>query len=249
MQGYNEGFAHLYELRWGEFSRRLAHRILALHDSEGLEQRSLLDVCCGTGHLIRFFLERGFTVTGIDISDDVLAIARFQSAAAVGDGKARFETKDACHFEVDGHFSLAVSTYDALNHLPDLDGLVGCFSSVANVLLPGGLFVFDLNTRAGLQRWNQITVNEDEEAVIISRGIFTPEMERAHFRITGFLSDKIGGWSRFEQHVYNTPFVLSEVTDALHAAGFSDVRVTDGTLGLAVPHPEELKRAFFVAKR
>jgi SAM-dependent methyltransferase len=46
-------------------------------------------------------------------------------------------------------FHVVGSFYDTLNHLPDLDALAATFRSIAAVLRPGGLFVFDLTSPFG----------------------------------------------------------------------------------------------------
>ena len=43
----------------------------------------------------------------------------------------------------------------------------------------GGVFIFDLNTRAGLLRWNNISVDDSEEAMIVTRGYYSGQGSRA----------------------------------------------------------------------
>ncbi|MBK8032034.1 MAG: hypothetical protein IPK17_21665 [Chloroflexi bacterium] len=63
---------------------------------------------------------------------------------------------------------LAISTFDALNHLPDADALPLFRLRVCRRSREGGVFIFDLNTRVGLQRWNNITLSETPEVTLIS---------------------------------------------------------------------------------
>lgn len=46
--------------------------------------RRLLEVGCGTGHWSQYFADKGFDVTGIDISEAMLRVARKKSIANVG---------------------------------------------------------------------------------------------------------------------------------------------------------------------
>ena len=93
---------------------------------------------------------------------------------------------DAAQFSFARTFGLVVSTYDALNHLPGLDALAGCFRSVQRVLLPGGYFIFDLNTRLGLKRWNGIQVDDSRSDLLtITRGFFVEDEEKAWTRHHG----------------------------------------------------------------
>ena len=73
---------------------------------------------------------------------------------------ATFAQADAAKFQLDTSHGLVVATYNALNHLPDLDHLRSCFTSVAAATVSGGCFIFDLYTRQGLREWNGISVTD-----------------------------------------------------------------------------------------
>ena len=107
-----------------------------------------------------YFLERGYQVTGIDLSEGMLDCARANTSMFVQAGQARFLQGDASSYTLDAPVGLVVSSFDALNHLPDLAALRSCFACTHAATLPGGTFIFDLNTRAGLQRWNNINVTD-----------------------------------------------------------------------------------------
>jgi predicted TPR repeat methyltransferase len=97
-------------------------------------------------------LERGYRVSGLDLSEAMLDHARTNASMFVQAGQAHFVQADASAFTLDERFGLVVSTYDALNHLASLEALQRCFASVYAVTQDGGTFVFDLNTRVGLKR-------------------------------------------------------------------------------------------------
>jgi SAM-dependent methyltransferase len=253
MQAYSRSFARVYNMRWSDFSRHVAPRIQAYYESTSLgqENKRVLDLCCGTGQLAVHFLERGYDVTGLDLSDEMLHYARQNAAPYIERGSARFVQGDAADFDFPQRFGLAVSTFDALNHLPDKDSLSACFQCVHRVLVPDGTFVFDLNTRAGLRSgWNGIAVQDTEEATIINRGFYDPENEVAWVKISGYLCVDDGLYERFEQVAYNTAFDLAWVQAALLEDGWQTAhaaRITDLVTPLADPEAEH--RVFFVATR
>lgn len=251
---YEKEFADVYNEHWTAFARHLAPLLLAWHETRisaagaSGRRRRILDVCCGTGQLLLYFLEHGYTGTGIDISPWMLGHAKENCRTFASEGKADFLLADAADFTLGSRHDLAVSTFDALNHLESLPKLQSCFRCVRVALDPGGVFFFDLNTRKGLQRWNHITVEDTDRFVLINRGLFAPGMDRAYARITGFTRDPGGSWSRFEETAINTVFAMADVQQALTAAGFAeswfvaasdpDRRITD---------PEEQDRAYIVA--
>jgi SAM-dependent methyltransferase len=253
MQAYNRGFARIYNLRWGGFSQHAAPRIQAFYERTALSQsdKRVLDVCCGAGHLALHFLDQGYRVVGLDLSEEMLSHARQKAAPYLNSGAARFVKGDAAAFALPDRFGLAVSTFDALNHLPDRERLRACFQCVHRVLEPGGTFVFDLNTRAGLQsHWNGLTVQDSEEATIINRGFYDSQSDKAWVKISGYLPVEGGLYERFEQVAYNTAFDLAWVQATLLADGFQGAypaHIEDMTTPLAEPEAE--KRVFFVASR
>jgi SAM-dependent methyltransferase len=265
MQAYNSAFAHIYNERWVDHARYVAPIIRAFYESTevGAKDRRLLDICCGTGQLAVHFLEQGYTVTGIDLSEHMLHYARKNAAQYVEGGQARFLQGDAADFCLDDRYGLVVSTFDALNHLPDKEALRACFQCVHRALVPGGTFLFDLNTRAGLRaKWNGVRVQDTEELFLMDSGAYDEEGNRAWVKITGFVrvqddatvrENGLGGgglYKRFTQVAYNTIFDLAWVRDALLETGYSQVHLSRlDDLGTPLDDPEAEGRAYIVAIR
>jgi SAM-dependent methyltransferase len=251
MQAYNTPFARLYNLRWGGFAQQFAPLIRDLYESTPLGQvnRSVLDLCCGTGQLAVHFLEAGYRVVGIDSSEHMLVYARENASRFVSTGQARFVQADASRFVLDEHFGLVVSTYDALNHLENEQALEQCFRCVFPVLDNGGLFVFDLNTRLGLRRWANIAVDDSsEEWLVITRGIFDQAGNRAWTQITGFIREDNDLYRRADVTAFNTAFELEYVRNTLLECGWQSVYFAQGQdLQTPISDPEMQGRVFIVA--
>ena len=252
MQAYGDDFAAIYNMRWTHFARQVAPRILVFYEDALPAQahHRVLDLACGTGQLAVYFLEHGYDVVGLDLSSAMLDHARAHAQAYIEAGRARFMEADAADFTLDGRFGLVISTFDALNHLPDFTALESCFRSVHAVLVPDGWFIFDLNTRLGLRRWAGITVQEEEDLVLITRGVVVEEEGRAFTQISGFLRQEDGRYKRFGQVAYNTIFDLADVADALREIGFRQVHfAVQNALGTPLEDPEAYGRVFVVARR
>lgn len=252
MQAYNKTFARVYNLRWGGFAQNVAPRIREYYDSLPIaaSNRRVLDVCCGTGQMALHFLENGYRVTGIDLSEAMLRHARENTARFVETGQAQFIRANATSFALAQQFGLIVSIFDALNHLEDETALKSCFQCVSAALANGGVFIFDLNTRAGLDRWNGIHVDDTREAMIVTRGLYEPTLGRAYTRLSGFICNPDGFYERFEETAFNTAFDMQQVREILLDAGWSHVhfaRLPD--LSAPIDEPEREGRVFFVASR
>jgi SAM-dependent methyltransferase len=247
---YSAPFAQAYNQRWTGFVTLVGPKLLALYEETCPKgEHSLLDVCCGTGQLALQFLQAGYVVAGLDKSEPMLAHARINCASFVSSGEASFALGDAANFSMTSRFGLAVSTFDALNHLPGTDALLSCFACVHRCLLPGGLFAFDLNTMAGLRRWNNVTVEDAQDAMVVNRGMYDEERRQGRIRISGFVRQESGAWLRFDETFVESVWPVREVTSALLETGFSAVyqaRPTD--LTTPIPDPESETRVFFIAR-
>jgi SAM-dependent methyltransferase len=252
MQAYSRVYARVYNKHWTHFANRVAPRIEDFYAGTAIGQanRSILDLCCGTGQLALYFLGQGYKVTGVDLSAHMLQYARENASGYVEEGQARFVQADASDFALDETFGLVLSTFDALNHVDGQEALRGCFRSVFPLLVPNGYFVFDLNTREGLRRWNNIQVVDGEEAMILTRGAYDGQSDRAWTQISGFLRAANGLYERFEETVYNTVFDLAWVRRTLLETGWQEVhcaRIED--LARPIEEPEKEVRTFFVAHK
>lgn len=252
MQAYGNIFAKVYNRKWQDYANRIAPLILAFYEETciGQTHKSLLDVSCGTGQLSVYFLEKGFRVVGLDLSEGMLAIARENALDYIVAQQARFVQGDAANFEFEDAFGLVVSTFDALNHLPDMKALRGCFRSSYAVLEEGGYFIFDMNTASGLKNWNSVSVDPGDEIFLLNRGFFDEGSEKAWTKITGFVRNPDGTYQRFEETVYNTVFEIQAVLDCLLETGFQQAYVARGTdLKTQLDSPEAYGKVFFITKK
>lgn len=251
MQAYSKGFAKVYNIRWSGFAKQVAPLILDFYAATpiGQKNKTVLDLCCGTGHLAVHFLEKGYRVVGLDLSEYMLHYARENARQYIESGQATFVQGDASDFTLDKHFGLVVSTFDSLNHLENEQALRRCFQCVYAV--SDGYFIFDLNTRRGLRRWNSIQVDDsDDDALIIIRGIYDGQSDKAWTKISGFLRLPDGLYERFDETAFNTVFEMERVKDALLDVGWKNVyfsRIQD--LKTPLDDPEKEGRVFIVASK
>jgi SAM-dependent methyltransferase len=249
MQAYGQDFARIYNQRWPEFANRVAPEILKFYEStpSGGSEKTLLDLCCGAGHLSRYFLDNGFRVVGIDLSEHMLRYACDNAGEYLKSEKAKFIKADASDFALDERFGLVVSMYDSLNHLEDEGALIRCFENVRAVC--GGYFIFDLNTRHGLKRWSSEYIDDsDKDVLIIRRGEFDGVSDRARITITGFIREGNGLFKRFDETIFNTVFDMQWVKRALTDTGFRSVRFARlQDLSAPIDDPEQEGRAFIIA--
>src|SRR3954471_6653635 len=99
-----------------------------------------LELGIGTGRIALPLSLRGVCVSGIDLSDDMVA----QLRAKPGAEQIEVTIGDFATTKVDGTFSLAYLVFNTINNLTTQDAQVACFQNVAEHLEPGGCFVIEV---------------------------------------------------------------------------------------------------------
>lgn len=229
----------------------LAERMFRYFDARRPDARGckVLDLCCGTGRATRFLASKGYRVLGLDLSPSMISQATKYCRPFIRTGKVRFQVADVRDFDVGTGFDLAVSPWDGLNHLDDLDQMRACFRCVRRSLSPGGLFIFDLVTRESLIH-DIITVERHHDWVAILEERYSAEVGTSLARFNGFVKKKNGDYERYDQTLSWTPFAMAAVKRALRDTGFREVRLLDeGTLERELSNPEDAARVFFAATR
>src|SRR5690242_8409807 len=133
-------FAWLYHRYWGhEFHEQAMPALEKLILRRLPRRAAILDVCCGDGRIARELTRRGYRVTGLDGSEQMLSYAKQRAP------KAELLLLDARSFQMPARFDAAISTFDSLNHVLKVSDLAAVFRNVFASLKPGGCFAFDLN--------------------------------------------------------------------------------------------------------
>jgi SAM-dependent methyltransferase len=114
-------------------------------------------------------------------------------------------------------FDVVGAFYDTLNHLPDLDALAATFRTVASLLRPGGLLVFDLNNAFGFETWWRYRVAFDVDDRRIDTELGYDRNARVGHAAIGIAR---GGLER-RYHLRQRCFSEPEVEGALYRAGFT----------------------------
>ena len=101
----------------------------------------ILDLACGTGSLTAELAKRGYDMTGLDLSADMLAIASAKDPGIL------WLNQDMRGFELYGTVGAIICCYDSLNYILEKKDVKKCFKLAYNYLDPGGLFIFDVNSK------------------------------------------------------------------------------------------------------
>jgi len=121
------------------------------------EVKTLLDLGCGKGDLMKTFEQYGVECEGIDLSPLMV-----QKAKANG---LKAEHKSIC--EVDKKYDAIVSVFDVVNFVSPSE-LYDFLACVHKALNDDGIFVFDINTLHGFQNVAEGTMSAEEENMFLN---------------------------------------------------------------------------------
>ncbi len=245
MERYSDydDFAQTYNRHWGSFATRILPVLDQLALSDFPTGTAILDLCCGTGQLARELTGRGYKVTGVEGSEQMLQYARRNAP------EATFSNADARFFDLPVDFALVFSTYDSLNHLLTLADLSKVFRNVYNHLQTGGFFVFDMNLDSGFRsRWAGTFQIVSESSVVVVDSTYDEDEKLATMNITSFSQNQDDNtlWRRNDIVLTQRAYSVDELTKALASAGFTDTEVFDARRDFGW---REEGRAFFRARK
>lgn len=184
----------------------------------GLRPRSVLDVCCGTGTMAEAFAQGGLETVGVDLSAPMVEVARQK-------GLAEYFVADVRSFRLGREFDLAYSFFDSLNYVATLDGLREALDSVARHVVPGGAFLFDLNTGYAFEQ--RMFDQQERSARAAVKYRWRGEYDPVTRLIEVHMDFRHGGRTVTETHVQRA-HSDEEVRQGLADAGFVGVECFDG---------------------
>ncbi len=117
------------------------HNLIARYRPEG---KSLLDLGCGTGRHDILLAKKGYRITGVDMSDKMLAVANSQLAALSPDlYSPDFVHGDIRTVRLGKTFDIVTSLFHVISYQVSNEYLLATFETVKMHLRPGGIFIFD----------------------------------------------------------------------------------------------------------
>jgi SAM-dependent methyltransferase len=105
--------------------------------------KKILEIGCGTGNYTRILLERGYKITAVDISENMLKMAKEKCAC-------KFIKGDIRDISINDKFDACIAMFAVMDYVTENSDLVKVFSNIYKQLKPNGVFVFDV--------WNGLAV-------------------------------------------------------------------------------------------
>lgn len=187
----------------------------------------LLDLGCGTGTITLELARRGYDMTGVDASPEMLDVAR-RKAEALGVADVLWLCQDMKSFELYGTVDAAIATCDAVNYLYSSSELDECFSLIHNYLIPDGIFVFDVSSRAKFRRLYSGDIIIEEDGVYCGwQNRYSEKTGIADFNLSYFIEEDDGCYRRYDEWQRQRAWSVRGLKQALRRNGFEVLLVTE----------------------
>ena len=195
----------------------------AILEKEGLKPRTVADLACGTGSATRILAERGYRVTAVDLSEDMLTEA--MDKCAVLENLPTFVHQNLAQLQLPRAVDMAVCFLDSLDYILDPADCESAIRRTYKALNPGGIFIFDVNTPEKLRAMDgQVFLDEDDDVYCVWRGEFDEDTNICSYGMDLFQRDGEVWHRSFEEH-QEYAYSIEQLTRYLKNAGFTHIRV------------------------
>jgi len=245
-----ERFAHFYAKGpYLGYSERMVELLPTVLDRFDARPQMVLDIACGEGTFAVAMAKKGFRVTGVDQSPQMLQFAR--QRAERENVEVAFLLQDMRSLSFEERFDLVTCWFDSLNYLLELEDLQRTFAGVHRALKKAGLFIFDMNTIYGLavdwQRYHCYVQQDTAELFEIHFPSYDLQKNIAIMRITGFVKEG-DGWTRMDEVHKERGYTLEDIRQCLKEVGFQELACWGNLQEMSEPKPDS-GRVWFVMQK
>jgi SAM-dependent methyltransferase len=227
-----------------DFWTRAMTPALTLADVDFLEKTfdvkpgaRLLDVPCGNGRHSMELARRGYRVTGIDLSDEFLAVARVQLDADWRKGDMRALELEPSTFDGAFCFGNSFGYLDYTSVVDFLSALAGAMKPAAKLVIETGMAAESILPTLVQKRWHRLG-----DLVILSENRYDPWESRLNIDYT-FVRDGTIETRPTARYV----FTSADLRRMLEAAGFNTRSLQGGMA--SEPYHLSSPRLLIIAQR
>lgn len=208
----------------------------------------VLDCASGTGAIAVRLAKMGYSVTGADISDDMLRYA-IEKSRRMG-LRVPFVRMDMRKIALHKKQHVITCCCDGVNYLTSVKDVGAFFASAREYLLDNGLLLFDVSTRYKLSEVIGCRqMGEDrEECTYLWENMYDPKSHLIEMDLHFFVPSEVSGmWKRFDEKHIQRAHTVAELEKCAGECGFSVLKVIDFDTG--TEPGETTERVQFVLRR
>ncbi len=195
-------------------------RLLSIY---GIRGGKLCECACGTGSLTLPLYRRGFQMTGVDVSPEMLWQAAQKSRKQ---GIAiPYVRQDMRALNLHRPMDAVLATCDGVNYLLTEEDLLSFFRAAARAVRPGGALIFDVSTP-----WKMKNVlctgllGEDRGNITyLWQNTWHEKRKTVEMDLVFFVRDGDGTYRRIDERQHQRAWEQQELKEILWHAGFRAV--------------------------
>lgn len=207
---------------------------------------NIVDVGCGTGNITIPLSRRGYKMTGIDSSSEMLSLAAKKAEDEAYE--IRFLGADMRSFELGFYADAAICSFDSVNYLLSLGDIESAFYRIYSNIREGSLFIFDASTPYKYKKIlsGNSFVYENDDVFMTWENYFNEKSGICDFYLTFFIREgKM--YRRKEEEQRQRCYSLKTLKRAAEKVGFEVVLECADTDFSSVC--EDSERCFFVCRK
>ena len=201
---------------WADYYTRL----LSIY---GIRNGKVCECACGTGNLTLPLYRRGFQMTGVDLSREMLWQAAQKSRK---NGVAiPFVQQDMRALNLHKPVDAVLATCDGVNYLQTEEDLMSFFRAAKRAVKPGGALVFDVSTPYKLEHvlCNGLMCEDTEQITWLWQNTWHERSQTVEMDLCFFIREEDGRYRRTEEHQRQKAWDAETLKNLLWKAGFRAV--------------------------
>ena len=221
-----QAFAELYDElmndvdyeSWADYYTRL----LSIY---GVRNGKICECACGTGGLTIPLYRRGFQMTGVDISREMLWEAA-QKSRKLGIAMP-FVQQDMKALNLHRPMDAVLATCDGVNYLLTEEDLLSFFRAAHRAVKPGGALIFDVSTPHKLKNvlCSGLMAEDRENITYMWQNSWNERQRTVSLDLVFFVREKENQYRRIEEHQKQRAWDEKTLKENLWHAGFRAVSI------------------------
>lgn len=242
-------FAKYYDILMSDVNyEEIAQKINSVVNKHFPDADFLVDLACGTGSLSEELNKLGFSVLGVDISQEMLSVAYDKKVRAGFNMQYVFGDMTKWSLN-ENKADVIVCMLDSLNHLESFDEIKQTFQNVYNSLVEGGLFILDMNTpyKHKYILSDNVFVYEEDSVYCVWQNEYYSKDNRVDIFLDFFETDDNKNYKRFHEEFSEIACDSHAVKEFAKGKGFKYLESFDGFSDNKINDKSE--RIFYVFKK
>jgi len=245
MASYSD-FAYIYDhfMHADVNYEQIADYIENLFDRYGISPDLVCDLACGTGNVTIPMAKRGYNMTGVDLSEDMLNVAREKSEGL----DILYLNQNLADIDLYGTMGAFLCMIDGINYVLTPKSLLTLFTRLKTCFMdPDAVLIFDISSRHKLQNiiGDNTFIHSEENVFYSWQNHYIKDKNLSDMLLNFFVKDK-NGYERFEERHLQRAYSVKELTFLLKKAGFTTVDTYEAMT--FSPPKEDSERIVFVCR-